>query len=504
MSKSEIKDYITKNKTKYEVEASRNFQYVKFEELASIKDEDEIQDALIALVKGREVYNETTKETERAPGFANVSIEKAEEFVNANSDAEVKFQDKFVYASSFPKNIQDSILKLNVGDVYGPYRDGQTYKLTKLLAKRELADSIKSSHIIIPFAGTQTATPDLTRTKAEAEKMADSILTLVKNDKVKYAEVANEINTDGTKGEDGSIGWIRLTDYNPAAFDPDFANFLFFNETGAVDVVLTKFGFHIIRIDEKKNVDTAYKVATIERKIEPSIETEDAIFRDASNFEVSVGDKDFQEVAKAKNLKVNPVNTVKVLDENIPGAGAQRSLVRWTFEDGTKVGDIKRFKTTDGYIVVQLTKKNEAGLMNIEDASVTALPKIRKEKKAEMIKDRIKAKTLTDLAAAEKQTVKSALAINMKNPTVAGAGLEPIVVGTAFGLKEGQTSGLVTGNKGVYMVQLTKLTPASKLENYQSFSNQVSTQKSMAINTRLYNALKEAAEIEDNRANTVQ
>jgi len=40
------------------------------------------------------------------------------------------------------------------------------------------------------------------------------------------------------------------------------------------------------------------------------------------------------------------------------------------------------------------------------------------------------------------------------------------------------------------MVELTKLTPAGKLENYQSFANQVSAKKSSAINTRLYNALK--------------
>jgi len=54
------------------------------------------------------------------------------------------------------------------------------------------------------------------------------------------------------------------------------------------------------------------------------------------------------------------------------------------------------------------------------------------------------------------------------------------------------------------MVQLTKKTPAVELPNYQSFANQVSTQKLNAVQTRLYNALKESAEIEDFRAKTVQ
>ena len=63
-----------------------------------------------------------------------------------------------------------------------------------------------------------------------------------------------------------------------------------------------------------------------------------------------------------------------------------------------------------------------------------AYRKIRKEKKAEMIKDRISATTLEAIASEEGQTVKTAMAINMKNPTLSGAGREPKVIGTAFGL----------------------------------------------------------------------
>ena len=44
------------------------------------------------------------------------------------------------------------------------------------------------------------------------------------------------------------------------------------------------------------------------------------------------------------------------------------------------------------------------------------------------------------------------------------------------------------------MVQTTKKTPATELENYQPFANQVSTQKLNSVQNRLYNALKEAAE----------
>ena len=115
--------------------------------------------------------------------------------------------------------------------------------------------------------------------------------------------------------------------------------------------------------------------------------------------------------------------------------------------------------------------------MNTEKASITALPAIRKEKKAEMIKNRITATTVEDIASAEGVNARTALAINMKTPTISGAGREPKVIGAAFGLKEGETSQAITGEKGVYFVEVTKVTPAVDLDNYQGNANRLSATK---------------------------
>lgn len=195
-----------------------------------------------------------------------------------------------------------------------------------------------------------------------------------------------------------------------------------------------------------------------------------------------------------------PVSAVKILDEAIPGLGSQRSIVRWAYEDGVKVGDIKRFNIPGGYAIVQLTAVNEEGLMSTEKASFTALSEIRKEKKAEIIKARISGTTLQDIASSESQTVQTALAINMKNPTISGAGVEPKVVGTAFGLNEGATSQTIIGKTGVFVVQVTKFTPADALPNYQAAANRIGSAKVLTVNTALLEALKKSAEIEDNRA----
>jgi len=285
---------------------------------------------------------------------------------------------------------------------------------------------------------------------------------------------------------------------------PEFRDFTFEGKKGDLGVVKTVFGFHIIEVEGQKGESQLYKVATVARKIEASEATSDKVFRDASNFEVNLADKTFADVAKEANYDVKPVKTVKELDESIPGLGAQRAIVRWSFEENTKVGDVKRYTVPGGYAVVQVTAKREAGLMPVEEASVTVLPKLRAEKKAKIIMDGVSASSLEDFAAAKSQQVKTASAINMKNPTIGGAGREPLVVGYAFGLKDGESSGLIKGEKGVYMVKRTGFTPAVELPNYQSFANQVGTQKLGAVQSKLYTALKDAAEIEDNRAKTVQ
>ena len=496
VSKSEIKDYISKHKKSYETEASRSFQYVFFKEEASAEDERNIQNSLKELLNDREVYDENAEDKKRTEiGFINTK--DVEDFVNANSD-DIKYNDRFLKKSALPETIADTIFNQEIGFIYGPYKEGNYYKLSKLVDRTTLPDSAKTRHILIPFIGASRAPADA-KPKAEAEALADSLLTVLKSDKSKFSEFVTEYSTDqGSVNNEGRYDWF--------AYDrmvPEFRDFAFEGKTGDLGVVETAFGLHIIEVEGQKGSSDMVKVATIARKIEPSEDTNDKIFRDASTFEVNLENADFATLAKESSYDVRPM-TAKELDESIPGIGNQRQIVRWAFEEGTDVGDYKRFTVSGGIVIAQLTSKSEAGLMSVEDASVTALPEIRKEKKAKLIMDRVSATTLEEFAKAENQNVRSSVAINMKNPTISGAGNEPMVVGTAFGLNEGETSGLVKGNTGVFMVQTTKKTPATELENYQPFANQVSTQKLNSVQNRLYNALKEAAEIEDNRANTVQ
>ncbi len=492
VSKSEISDYIKKNEKKYKVEASRDINFVEFSEVASLEDEDEVKNNVVSLLDNKVEYNDVSKTNDTIVGFRNAN--DVETFINTYSD--IKYNDSFVKKETLPSGVQDSIANLAVGSYYGPYKDNEMYKITKVIAEKNLPDSVKARHILIPFVGSRSANEETIQTEDKAKKTADSLLSVIKSDRKKFLSLL-DFSIDKVSNE--KEGVLDFYAYN--AMVPEFRDYTFENKKGDLGVVKTDFGFHIIEILDQKGSSKLIKVATLAQKIEPSEKTIDAAFNEVSNFEIAIQNKDFQEVAKSKNLEIKPVNNIKELDENLPGLGSQRAIVRWAFEDGVDVGDTKRFSVPGGgYIVAQVSAINKKGLMSVEAASATVLPEIRKEKKAQLIREKIKGKSVEEIAKNQGQSVMTAASVNLKNPTLSGAGFEPKVVGAAFGLKVGESSKLINGDKGVYMVTVTNKTPAPKLDNYQPVANRLSSTRVNAVQTKAYDALKEAADIKDHRA----
>ena len=147
---------------------------------------------------------------------------------------------------------------------------------------------------------------------------------------------------------------------------PKFNDFAFGNEVGHIGLVETEFGYHIVKVDDKRDL---VQIATLTRQIAPSEETLNALFTDATKFEMASTstDQPFADVAEESELTVRPVNKIKAMDEYLPGLASQRNIVQWTFNEETEIGDIRRFNIDNGYAVVQLTAKYEKGLMAVEE-----------------------------------------------------------------------------------------------------------------------------------------
>ncbi len=491
VSKKDIQDYINDHKDLYEEDASRNIQYVFFEEKPSLDDEGEVKEKLASLLDVRYEFSDTI------PSFKDAN--NIEEFVAKNSD--VKYLDKYVFKNQLPVTVADTLFKLAINDVYGPYKDESDYKLSRIINRTRIADSVKASYILVPYQGSAAAGPTTTKNKEEAKKTIDSLFALVRNDKAKFTEVADTINNDATRGKGGDLGWKK---YSVEAInnnlDKDFSDFMFFNDKGDIEVIESDFGFFIIQIDDQADFKDAVKVASIQRAIEPSEKTINDLFTTTTKFEIEANEKDFQEVAKTSNYTVRPVNKIKELDEVLPGIGNQRSIIQWAFTKETKIGDVKRFNLSNGYAVVRVTGKRKAGIATADEVSSRVLPIIRRQRKAAMIRNKSNATSLEDFATQNGASVSNASALSMQSTTIAGAGREPKVLGAAFGLKDGEVSEMIDGENGVYMVQVIKRTDAPVLDNYSAYSLSKKTINRNLVNNAIFNALRKAADIEDNRA----
>lgn len=490
VSKSEIESYIKAHKDEFKQEKSRDIRFVYFEEKPSAADEQAKKDEIAKLMEGSVEFNAATKTTDTIKGFKNTDDMMA--FLDRNSDT--KYDTIYKAKRDLPAVASEQIMALGVGEVFGPYRDGDAFKVSRVM-DRKANGTVKASHILIAYEGAERANPNVTRTKEEAEAEAKRLLAEAKKSEVDFTALARD-NSDGPSApRGGDLGYFQ-----EGVMADEFNDFCFGNPTGAIGLVETQFGYHVIKVDDKQDV---VKVATLTREIEPSEETINTLFTDATQFEMETTDADanaFADIAKKKEYSVRPVNKIKAMDENLPGLSSQRNIVQWAFNDETKVGDIKRFDLANGYAVVQLTKKYKEGVMSAEDASATVLPKLRKEKKAEQIIAANSGKALEALAKDNNVTVSTASAVSRKTPTIPGAGREAYVVGKAFALEERATSQLLEGETGVFMVKVTKKTPGASLPNFSTFAQTLTTQNRNAVNSAVYNALKEGAEIEDNRA----
>ena len=490
ITKEEIAAYVREHSDEFETEATRSIRFVKFEEKPTLEDENAIKATVEELLTIQKAKNGP-----QDPGLKLIPVEQIEDFIAEHSD--LPYQNYLAYKSQLPKSEKDSIYTLNVGDVYGPYKDGDFMKIDRVVETAQQPDSVRSRHILIAYQGAQRATGTLP--KEEAKALADSLFAVVKRNKSKFEALAAEFSSDASnKDKGGELDFV--TPQTRLRFAPEFADFIYENDKGSLDLVETSFGYHIIEVLEQKNLQKVMKLATVAKEIIPSNKTLGEVYNTTQKFQIAAKTGEFDKVAEESGYTVNPVNTIKPLDETIPFVGSQRSIVQWAFDEETKDNDIKRFQVNDGYVVAQLTKRTKKGLQDATTASTTVTPILRNQKKAAQIKAIIKGSELSAIASDNGQQVQTAGALNMATPTIAGAGTEPKVVGAAFALKEGETSGPIEGKNGVYVVKVTKASEAPALDNYAAFSGQETQKARAGVSAKVIEALKKAADIEDNRA----
>ena len=379
---SEILSYIKKHRDKYEIEESKEIEYIFIPDVASALDEDNIRINLEQLRSGFNQLNRVTNSTEFIEGFD--TVKNYSEFIDIYS--EVSWDSIYRTKQELSSNFSDILFGLREGQVFGPYKDGNFYKISRMIDK----------------------------------KREDNL------NKVLIADVVKEII--------------------------------------------------------------------------PSNESSNENYRKASQAEFDANNNLALNYSDA-NLVINEFESFENFDEGLPSINNSRQVIKWIYEKGSRVGDVKRFDLTDGYIVAKITDLNKKRLPSIEDIRDEISQILSRDKKFKYLNDKYKKNVNIDNIAEEfSLEIENASAVTQYDPILVGAGVEPYIIGSSFSLDIDEVSDLLKGNSGVFIVKLLSKDLATEVDLVQEISNSLTNQELQRIATLIIEVIESKAEIVDNRS----
>ncbi|MBS1663117.1 MAG: peptidylprolyl isomerase [Bacteroidetes bacterium] len=475
---AEVQEYINGHKDQFKQEESRSIAFVTFDASPSSADSAKLRQQLT------ELSGDFVKASDISAFFGRVGTEQP-------------FFDGYIGKSRIQVPSKDSIFALQKGQVFGPYLDGGSYTLAKLIDVKTLPDSVRARHILVatgdPRSGQQIMDDSV------AKKKIDSIKSLVERGE-RFDSLAARLSDDpGSKEKGGDLGY-----FTSDRMVKEFADFCFNGKTGEKKVVKSQFGYHYIEILDQKNFEPAYKVAYLSRKIETSPETDQAAAGLANQFAAESRDaKAFDASVQKSNLQKQFLPDVSPSEYSILGLGPNRQLVRWIYD--AKVGEVSEpYTVGDKYVVVLLTEVNQKGTMSVAKARPRVEPILRNKKKAEQLVKKLGNPASLDAAAtAAGQAVMRADSLRFSSAMIPNAGQEPKVVGVAFDkqLAGKPVSSAISGNAGVYFIKVENVSAVSNPEadvQQQRFMQEMRQRGQVA--NMLVEALRKLADIEDNRS----
>lgn len=425
-----IQKYVSSRKREFKQDFNlRSIAYVAFPFTPSAADSAEILQELVSLKSEFETTDDPVA------------------FVTRNSSA-INFSDTYFSKERIQIPQKDSIIGAGIGKVYGPYNDGGSYVLSRVVDSKVMPDSVKARHILISLIDPRTQQPTLSDSVAKAR--IDSIETAVKGG-ASFDALARLYSDDpGSKEKGGDLGYFAS-----GMMVPEFNDFCFEKPKGSRGVVKTQFGYHFIEVTDQKNFAPAYKIAYMAKTIDASMETVNDAMNAANQFAGNTKTmKQFEDNVIKQNLSKLIAPDIKESESNVLGLGSNRSFVRDVFE--AEVGDVlEPVEFPDQYVVAVVTSAETQGTMSAAKARPLVESILRNQVKKDLIVKKIGTVTsLQDLATKNNVGVMNADSISFSSPVLPGSGFEPKVGGFAFAKQNlNKVSAPIGGNAGVFVIQ---------------------------------------------------
>ncbi len=471
VSSSEISSYYSDNKEDFKQEAERSIEYVTYTVNPSEEDKE----------MAKKWITDTKDE------FAAAATDPVQ-FVTMNSDipysnTNLKIDDVNISLKEFAKNAKK-------GDVYGPYLEDNTYKLSRMVDVRLMPDSVKARHILIQEANA-----------ADANKLADSLMTVLKKG-ADFAAIARKYSKDsGSAINGGDLNW-----FNEGQMVKPFNDACFSGKKGDIVKVETQFGVHIINIQEVGKKVTKYNIATLGREIKYSSKTYQKVYSEANKFAANNNSAEkFLGSIKSENLTPRYA-TLHPNDRNVNGLENSRQLIQWAFEADVNDMSPTIYEFGNQFVIAVVTGAKEEGYASVDEKTVhnSIREIIAKDKKAEKIIAKFNSniagsQSLSSLAQKMNSSVLTANNINFNSFQVPGAGPEPALVALATYSDVNAISTPVKGNQAVYVVKVTSENVAEKA-NEEAAKRQFTQSVGYKVNYQLLQSLIDNADVKDERA----
>lgn len=347
-------------------------------------------------------------------------------------------------------------------------------------------------------------------TDSDKEELKNQLKALIEDKEVYNKTTKNNETVEGFRNTKDVESYINT--YSDASFDPTF--YAEGQLSPAIESVMrnAEEGFVYGPYEEDNSyklarltarINDSIQVAIIEIAMDASEETANEIYAQASEM-ASVNDLEgFEALAEVKNVALTTA-TVQESDRNVSGIGEARNFVFWAYSESTNINTVKLDDQNNRIVVAMLTNIIEEGTQNLEDVRFQVESAVKREKSAEALKEEFNTalsntSNIDELAKTMNLAPEAASLLSFSSNTIPD-GFEPNVVGAFYGTEEGQMSKPVVGNSGVYVVSTEGVKESAAPKDFTALKKQLEGQLHPRANFEVFNALKELAEIEDNRS----
>ncbi len=299
-------------------------------------------------------------------------------------------------------------------------------------------------------------------TAADEKATYDELVALrtkINNNDSNFAQEARvESDDEGSGAQGGELGWI-----SKGMMVPEFEQIAFSIQPKTVSMpVKTRFGYHIIFVDERQVKDGKEQVRArhILRKIVPSGETIDKLS--------SLADSLHAKIVASGIKSVTPRDTTVIVDstglfkrgEMMPKLGYVPGAATFAFQREEKeVSDL--LENDNGYYIVQVKLKVKKGILPLpaaRDKIATILNDASRKAKAKAHVEEVM-KSIPDKNAVAQYSKFDQLFVSGTTDTVgreqyiAGVGFNNKPVAAAFALPDNKVSGLIEASGSFYIVK---------------------------------------------------